>query len=75
VASALDPRLPPPGTYLEREYKGRHVVVKVLVNGFEFDGEIYRSLSAIASEVAGTKWNGFLFFNLTSTEENPDGKE
>jgi hypothetical protein len=47
----------------------------LLVNGFEFDGEIYRSLSAIASEVAGTKWNGFLFFNLTSTEENPNGKE
>ena len=75
MASALDPRLPPPGTYLEREYKGRRVIVKVLVNGFEFEGEIYRSLSAIASEVAGTKWNGFLFFNLTSTEENPDGKE
>jgi len=75
VASALDPRLPPPGTYLEREYKGRRVIVKVLVNGFEFDGEIYRSLSAIASEVAGTKWNGFLFFNLTSTEENSNGKE
>ena len=36
VASALDPRLPPPGTYLEREYKGRRVIVKVLVNGFEF---------------------------------------
>ena len=27
------------------------------------------------SEVTGTKWNGFLFFNLTSTEENPNGKE
>ena len=74
VAGALDPRLPPPGTYLEREYKGRRVIVKVLVNGFEFDGEIYRSLSAIASEVAGTKWNGFLFFNLSATEEKPNGK-
>jgi hypothetical protein len=75
VAGALDPRLPPPGTYLEREYKGRRVIAKVLVNGFEFDGEIYRSLSAIAQEATGTKWNGFLFFNLTSTEENPNGKE
>jgi Protein of unknown function (DUF2924) len=75
VASALDPRLPPPGTYLEREYKGRRIIVKVLVNGFEFDGEIYRSLSAIAHEVTGTKWNGFLFFNLTSTEENPNDTE
>jgi hypothetical protein len=75
VAGALDPRLPPPGTYLEREYKGRRVIAKVLDGGFEFDGEIYRSLSAIAHEVTGTKWNGFLFFNLTSTEENPNGKE
>ena len=74
VTSALDPRLPPPGTYLEREYKGRQIIVKV-VNGFEFDGEIYRSLSAIAHEVTGTKWNGFLFFSLTSTEEQPNGKE
>ena len=60
---------------MEREYKGHRVIVKILVNGFEFDGEIYRSLSAIASEVAGTKWNGFLFFNLTSTEGKPNGKE
>ena len=45
------------------------------MNGFEFDGEIYRSLSAIAQEVTGTKWNGFLFFSLTSTEEQPNGKE
>jgi hypothetical protein len=39
------------------------------VDGFEFDGEIYRSLSAIAQEATGTKWNGFLFFNLTAAEE------
>src|ERR1700693_2651926 len=73
VASALDPRLPPPGTYLEREYKGRRVIVRVLVNGFEFDGQVYRSLSAIAQEATGTKWNGFLFFNLMPTEEKPNG--
>ena len=74
VTSALDPRLPPPGTYLEREYKGRRIIAKVLVDGFEFDGEIYRSLSAIAHDVTGTKWNSFLFFNLTSTEEKSNGK-
>jgi hypothetical protein len=73
VASASDPRLPP-GTYLEREYKGRRVIAKVLVDGFEFDAEMYRSLSAIAHEVTGTKWNGILFFNLTSTEETFNGK-
>ena len=47
VAGALDPRLPPPGTYLEREYKGRRIIAKILEDGFEFDGEIYRSLSAM----------------------------
>ena len=75
VAGTSDPRLPPPGTYLEREYKGRRVIAKVLVDGFEFDGQIYRSLSAIAHEATGTKWNGFLFFNLTATEEKLNGKK
>ena len=49
--AALDPRLPHPGTYLEREYKGRRIIVKILVDGFEFDSRRYRSLSAIAREV------------------------
>ena len=35
----------------------------------------YRSLSAIAREVTGTKWNGFLFFNLSPTQEAADGKK
>jgi hypothetical protein len=72
--SGVDPRLPPPGTYLEREFKGRRVIVKVLVNGFEFDSEIYKSLSAVAQEVTGTKWNGFLFFNL-NTEQKSNGQK
>jgi transposase len=39
--------------------------VRVRTDGFEYDGRIHRSLSAIAREVAGTnKWNGFLFFNI-----------
>ena len=75
VAGELDSRLPPPGSYLEREYKGRRIIVKVLVDGFEFSSQIYRSLSAIAREVTGTKWNGFLFFNLAPTEETTNGKK
>ena len=35
-----------------------------LDNYFEFEGRCYRSLSAIARKVAGTKWNGFLFFGI-----------
>jgi len=73
VAGDVDTRLPPPGSYLEREYKGRQVIVKILIDGFEFEGGVYRSLSAIAREVTGTKWNGFLFFNLSSAKEAADG--
>jgi len=60
-----DPRLPLPGTLLARTFRGRDIVVKVLDTGFEHDGRRYTSLSAIAREVTGSKWNGFLFFGLT----------
>ena len=61
---ARDPRLPPAGTTLTREYQGRAVSVKILQNGFEYDGRIYDSLSSIASAATGTRWNGFAFFGL-----------
>jgi hypothetical protein len=60
-----DPRLPSPGTILTRRYKGRQLNVKVGEKDFEFRGRKYRSLSAIATEVTGSRWNGFLFFGLT----------
>jgi len=60
----VDRRLPRPGTVLTRRYAGRVVAVTVLEKGFEFDGRTYRSLSAVAREVTGAHWNGFLFFNL-----------
>lgn len=59
-----DDRLPMAGTLLKREYKGQTVQVRVLPQGFEFDGEVYRSLSAVARKVTGAHWNGFLFFGL-----------
>ncbi len=64
ISPSRDPRLPLPGTLLAREFQGRDIVVKVLDNGFEFDGRRYKSLSAIAQEVTGSKWNGFLFFGI-----------
>ncbi len=60
-----DWRLPKPGTLLSRRYRGHEVVVEVLSEGFEYQARHYRSLSAIAREVTGTRWNGFLFFGLT----------
>jgi hypothetical protein len=59
-----DWRLPAPGTLLTRRLADRQIVVKVLEEGFEYESRRYRSLSAIAREVTGTRWNGLLFFGL-----------
>jgi len=59
-----DNRLPMPGAVLERAYKGKTVIVTVLPNGFEYEGKVYRSLSAVARAVTGTHWNGYHFFGL-----------
>ncbi len=53
-----------PGTQLTRQYKGRTLFVTVLSDGFEFEGERYQSLSAIAKAVTGSHWNGHHFFGL-----------
>lgn len=60
-----DPRLPLPGTLLARRFKDRDIVVNVLDDDFEFEGRRYKSLSAIAREVTGARWNGYLFFGLS----------
>jgi hypothetical protein len=59
-----DGRLPRPGSLLTRRVGDRQIVVKVLKEGFEYESRHYRSLSAIAREVTGTRWNGLLFFGL-----------
>lgn len=60
-----DLRLPPAGTEIRRRFGNRDIVVKVLPKGFEYEHQRYRSLSAIAREITGTRWNGLLFFGLT----------
>jgi hypothetical protein len=62
--ASTDPRLPAPGTLLRRQYKGRTHTVLVLENGFEYAGEFFRSLSAVANRVTGGHWNGCAFFGL-----------
>jgi len=59
-----DPRLPPPGQVVKRQYKGEMIQVIVLQEGFEYEGQRYRSLTAVAKKVTGTHTNGFLFFRL-----------
>ena len=61
---AQDHRLPPPGTVITRTYKRGTVQVKVLDDGFEYEGEAYASLSAVAKSITGSHCNGFLFFRL-----------
>jgi len=55
---------PLPGTRLVREYEGVEHVVTVRPDDFEFEGRSYRSLSAIARYITGTRWNGWAFFGL-----------
>ena len=63
--SRRDRRLPVAGTVLRRDYRERAVEVKVLAAGFEYEGQRYESLSAVARAITGTRWNGLLFFGLT----------
>jgi len=55
---------PIPGTLLIREWKGGRHEVTALENGFEYRGRRFRSLSAVAFHITGTKWNGPAFFGL-----------
>lgn len=59
-----DPRVPPVGSAIVREYKGRTIRVLVLSDGFEWEGERYRTLSAVAKRITGSHINGFRFFRL-----------
>jgi Protein of unknown function (DUF2924) len=54
---------------LSRKYCEQTIFVKVLQDGFEYQGRHYRSLSAIARQVTGTRWNGLLFFGLTKRSQ------
>lgn len=65
LASAGTDCLPAPGTVLRRTFKGTEHEVTVLPHGFEYEGKTYRSLSAVATAITGSHWNGFLFFGLT----------
>jgi len=56
--------MPIAGTRLIREWQGVEHTVTVLADGFEWQGRPYRSLSAIARAITGTRWNGLVFFAL-----------
>jgi hypothetical protein len=62
--AATDRRLPPPGTILTRAYKGATLQVQVLPRGFAYEGQVFKSLSALAKAITGSHCNGFWFFGL-----------
>lgn len=70
--------LPPAGSIIRTCYKGRDYVVKVVSSNadninstnstmFEYEGNLYKSLSAIAFKITGVRWNGYVFFKLKKT--------
>ncbi len=69
TGKARDPRLPPVGTVLTKRHKAEVHHVSILDDGFEWMGKQYKSLSAVAFDITGTKWNGMRYFGLTKTKE------
>ena len=70
VADGKTPRAVPapalrPGTQLVREWNGRRHQVDVTKDGFRYNGDSHKSLSAIALLITGTIWSGPRFFGLT----------
>jgi hypothetical protein len=76
LADALDPKAarkrvtngPVVGSQLIRTWRGTEHKVTVLADGFEWEGRPYKSLSAVARAISGTRWNGWAFFGLRNTK-------
>jgi Protein of unknown function (DUF2924) len=64
AARRRDPGRPIAGTRLVREWKGTEHVVTVREQDFEYQGRPYKSLSAVARQIAQSRWNGWAFFGL-----------
>lgn len=63
--ASRDPRIPPAGSAIVRSYKGKKLRVLVLDGeGFEYEGQRYDTLSAVAKHITGSHINGFRFFGL-----------
>jgi hypothetical protein len=70
VRSPAAKRLPPAGTIIRRDYRGRMLEIEILDDGFAYDGERFQSLSAVAKKITGSHCNGFHFFRI-DTEAHP----
>ena len=61
---ARDSRLPAPGSTILKTYHGKIIEVKVLENGFEYDGKIFKSISRVAMSIVKRQISGYVFFGL-----------
>ena len=60
-----DSRLPAVGAVITKTYHGQTIEVKVLENGFEYEGKTYKSISRVAMEIVKRPINGYVFFGLS----------
>ena len=58
------------GQVLTRDYKGKSIVVQILPSGVEWEGQVYRSLTAAVQAITGQHWNGRHFFGLSKPRRN-----
>jgi hypothetical protein len=75
-SGSFDPGLlPKTGTTLVRQWRGHTNTVLVREDGFEHEGQLYRSLTAIAERITGAHWSGPRFFGLTKRADAAVGAE
>lgn len=60
-----DGRLPAVGAVITKKYHGQNLEVKVLENGFEYQGKIYKSISRVAMNIVKRPISGYVFFGLS----------
>jgi hypothetical protein len=64
-----------PGAMLIREHAGQTHTVTIVPDGFAWNGGTYTSLSEIARQITGTRWNGPRFFGLRDKAAHPTRSE
>ena len=60
-----------PGVRILRDWQGVTHRIAVTKEGFEYQDKLYKSLSKIACKITGSKWNGWVFFNLKNKKDTP----
>ena len=64
LTKARDSRLLAPGNTIVKTYRGKIIEVKVLENGFEYDGKIFKSISRVAMSIVKRPISGYVFFGF-----------